>query len=185
MPINFHQPQLRCLQILFSGKDVVKATIEEFSIQVRHGEKSILHNCSLMEKFVFRFFYLSIHFNAIIQIQVDLGVNSLVQKSHSLCNANSTSNIGHDAEVEGETDSVKNFQGLLLHLISFGRYTGTSWFIETSRSTDYWVAWICSQHVTWSGPWSCGRFWWCCKETHFVSMVAIFIFDMFLAQVRY
>lgn len=44
-------------------------------------------------------------------------VNSLVQKSHSLCNANSTSNIGHDAEVEGETESVKNLQGLLLHLI--------------------------------------------------------------------
>lgn len=39
------------LTSLNSGnKDVVKATIEEFSIQVQPGEKSILHNCSLIEK---------------------------------------------------------------------------------------------------------------------------------------
>lgn len=39
------------LTSLNSGdKDVVKATIEEFSIQVQHGEKSILHNRSLIEK---------------------------------------------------------------------------------------------------------------------------------------
>lgn len=44
-------------------------------------------------------------------------INSLVQKSHSLYNANSTSNIGQDAEVEGESESAKNLQGLLLHLI--------------------------------------------------------------------
>lgn len=46
-------------------------------------------------------------------------INSLVQKSNSLYNANSTSNIGHDVEVEGETEPepAKNLQGLLLHLI--------------------------------------------------------------------
>lgn len=39
------------LTSLNSGdKDVVKATIEEFSIQVQPGEKSILHNRSLIEK---------------------------------------------------------------------------------------------------------------------------------------
>ena len=41
----------KLLTSLNSGdKDVVKATIEEFSIQVQPGEKSILHNCSLIEK---------------------------------------------------------------------------------------------------------------------------------------
>lgn len=44
-------------------------------------------------------------------------INSLVQKAHSVYNANSTSNMHHDAEVEGETESAKNLQGLLLHLI--------------------------------------------------------------------